>query len=129
VENPYTEITALDELDPIVSERSRLKILTILRRTDGSDYLFIQRLTGLSMANLSNHLAKLEEAGLVDLYKHFVGKKPVTSVRLTPEGRDSIEAFWDQMKRIESQSRQRTLEMGTPDVGFGGTAYGGAPGV
>ena len=72
MESETREIIGLDRL---IHEPSRLAILTILRRTAGADYLFIRRLTGLSKGNLSNHLAKLEEAGLVDVGKHFEGKK------------------------------------------------------
>ena len=126
MDDKYPEVAALDEIDAIIYERSRLKILTILRRTDSSDYLFIRRQTGLSMANLSSHLAKLEEVGLVNLHKHFVGKKPVTNVRITVDGRALIEWYWDQMKSIERRSRPQAPDPETPTAGFGGAAYGGA---
>ena len=114
-------------LDRMVHEPSRLAILTILRRTAGADYLFIRRLTGLSKGNLSNHLAKLEETGLVKIGKHFKGKKPVTTVGLTEEGKAAIEAYWSEMERIASESRRRPSETDGPARAFGtGEAYGGA---
>jgi DNA-binding transcriptional ArsR family regulator len=117
------EIMALDRM---IHEPSRLAILTILRRTAGADYLFIRRLTGLSKGNLSNHLAKLEEAGLVSIGKHFEGKKPVTTVKLTHEGQETIEAYWKEMERIASESRRRPSEKKDAPAGsFGaGEAYG-----
>ena len=129
MENEYPEIAALDDIDSIIYEKSRLKILIVLRRTGSSDYLFIRHLTGLSMANLSSHLAKLEETGLVYLHKHFVGKKPVTNVRLTADGRTLIEWYWDQMRIIERRSRQQAPDPETPTVGFGEVALGGASGT
>src|SRR5215203_4659697 len=113
-------------LDRMVHEPSRLAILTILRRTAGADYLFIRRLTGLSKGNLSNHLAKLEEARLVKIGKHFEGKKPVTTVGLTEEGKAAIEAYWSEMERIASGSRRRSPGTDGPARSFGaGRAYGG----
>jgi DNA-binding transcriptional ArsR family regulator len=114
-------------LDRMVHEPSRLAILTILRRTAGADYLFIRRLTGLSKGNLSNHLAKLEEARLVKIGKHFEGKKPVTTVGLTEEGRETIDAYWSEMERIAAESRRRPAETDGPARTFGAEgAYGGA---
>ena len=121
-------------LDRMIHEPSRLAILTILRRTAGADYLFIRRLTGLSKGNLSNHLAKLEEAGLVSIGKHFEGKKPVTTVNLTERGQETIEVYWSEMERIAGESRRRSPEEGAPaderTGGLGaGEAYGGATGA
>ena len=48
------------ELDRLIHEPARLAILTALRACRTADFLFLQRLTGLSNGNLSSHLAKLE---------------------------------------------------------------------
>ena len=128
IEEETREIMGLDRM---IHEPSRLAILTILRRTAGADYLFIRRLTGLSKGNLSNHLAKLEEAGLVSIGKHFEGKKPVTTVSLTREGRATIEAYWSEMGKIAAESRRRPAEKKDEPAGsFGaGEAYGGQAGA
>lgn len=97
---------ALTSLDRMVHKPSRLAILTILRRNGESNYLLILRLTGLSKGNLSNHLAKLEEAGLVDIGKRFEGNKPLTAVRLTNAGRAVIEGYWGVMESIARRSRE-----------------------
>ena len=125
------ETREIMSLDRMIHEPSRLAIMTILRRTAGADYLFIRRLTGLSKGNLSNHLAKLEEAGLVSIGKHFEGKKPVTTVKLTHEGQETIEAYWKEMERIASESRPRPSEKKDEPAGSVGTgeAYGGVAGA
>jgi DNA-binding transcriptional ArsR family regulator len=121
------ETKEIMSLDRMVHEPSRLAILTILRRTSGADYLFIRRLTGLSKGNLSNHLAKLEGTRLVKIGKHFEGKKPVTTVALTEEGRETIDAYWSKMERLGAESRRRPAETDGAARGFGaGGAYGGA---
>jgi len=57
---------------------------------------------GLTKGNLSSHLAKLEEAGLVVIEKRFSRKKPNTNVALTAEGRRRIERHWEQLERLKS---------------------------
>ena len=53
-------------LDRLVHEPGRLAILTVLSSVNDADFLFLQRTTGLTKGNLSSHLAKLEDGGLVD---------------------------------------------------------------
>jgi DNA-binding MarR family transcriptional regulator len=91
---------ALD-LDRLIHEPSRLAILTVLSSARDADFLFLQRTTKLTNGNLSSHLSKLEDAGLVAIEKAFVGKKPHTTVALTKEGRKRIAQHWEQLDRLK----------------------------
>ena len=73
-------------LDRLIHEPGRLAIMTVLSSVQAADFVFLQRTTGLTKGNLSSHLTKLEEAGLVTIEKRFVLKKPNTNVALTAEG-------------------------------------------
>jgi len=46
----------LAELDRLVHEPARLAIMTALSACERADFLYLQRLTGLSRGNLSSHL-------------------------------------------------------------------------
>jgi DNA-binding transcriptional ArsR family regulator len=94
---PFEELSNLDRL---VHEPARLSILTVLANCEAADFLFLQSLTGLTKGNLNVHLKKLEDSGLVDIEKTFRGKVPRTSVRLTAEGRTSIDRHWDRLKTL-----------------------------
>lgn len=87
-------------LDRLVHEPGRLAILTVLSAVKDGDFLFLQRATGLTKGNLSSHLVKLEEAGLVTIEKRFIKKKPNTNVSLTAEGRRRITRHWQQLERL-----------------------------
>jgi DNA-binding MarR family transcriptional regulator len=108
VSAPFEEVAALDRL---VHEPARLAVLTALSACKGADFLYLQRLTGLSKGNLSSHLSKLEDAGMVAIEKGFVGKVPNTHVSITAAGRRAIERHW---KRLD-QLRQAALEW-TPEL-------------
>ncbi len=99
----FAEIAGLDRL---IHEPARLAILTALSAAASADFLFLQRLTGLTKGNLSSHLSKLEEAGLVNIDKQFVGKVPNTTVRLTPLGRKAIEQHWRQLESLRKDARK-----------------------
>jgi DNA-binding MarR family transcriptional regulator len=48
---------------------------------------------GLTKGNLASHVRKLEEAGLLEVTKEFVGRKPRTTYRCTPQGRDQVQTY------------------------------------
>jgi DNA-binding transcriptional ArsR family regulator len=89
-------------LDKLVHEPGRLAILTVLSAVQSADFLFLQRATGLTKGNLSSHLTKLEEAGLVVIEKSFVRRKPHTDVAITDAGRERTAAHWAQLERLRT---------------------------
>jgi DNA-binding transcriptional ArsR family regulator len=91
-------------LDRLIHEPGRLAILTVLSSVKDADFVFLQRATGLTKGNLSSHLTKLEDAGLVEIEKRFVRKKPNTNVALTALGRTRIARHWEQLERLKSLS-------------------------
>ena len=95
-------------LDRLIHEPGRLAILTVLSSVNDADFVFLQRTTGLSKGNLSSHLAKLEEAGLVKIEKRFVHKKPNTNVALTPIGKKRTANHWKQLERLKNLSETPT---------------------
>ncbi len=89
-------------LDRLIHEPARLAIMTVLSSVQAADFVFLQRSTGLTKGNLSSHLTKLEDAGLVKIEKRFLNKKPNTNVELTPVGRERIARHWDHLERLKS---------------------------
>jgi DNA-binding transcriptional ArsR family regulator len=96
----------LADLDRLVHEPARLAILTVLQSGQDADFLFLQKMTGLTKGNLSSHLARLGEAGLVLIVKSFVGKIPHTRVALTSQGRAQIESYWNTIDRLRKEARR-----------------------
>ena len=88
----------------MVHDPARLSILTALSACERADFLFLLRITGLTKGNLSSHLSKLEEAGLVEIEKRFVEKKPQTLVRLSDAGWQTIETYWQEMEALRESA-------------------------
>jgi len=105
------EFQDLVGVDKTVHEPARLAILTALSACASADYVFLQRLTGLVSGSLTQHLARLEEAGLVTITKGFAGKYPQTTVTLSDGGRVAIDAHWERMNAArDAAARWRTAE-------------------
>ncbi len=103
MENPFEELAGLDRL---VHEPSRLAILTALASCKSADFLFLQRLTGLSGGNLSSHVSKLEEAGLVSVEKQFIEKRPNTRIEITERGRKAVREHWKKLDQLGGRARE-----------------------
>jgi DNA-binding MarR family transcriptional regulator len=58
----------------------------------------------VTQGNLSVQLRKLEEAGYVTIEKSFLGRKPRTRIRMTPEGRKAFAAYLDALGRLIGQT-------------------------
>jgi DNA-binding MarR family transcriptional regulator len=95
-----TPFEQLAQLDRLVHDPTRLAILTGLSVCERADFLFLQRITGLTKGNLSSHLSKLEAAGLIEIEKRFVDKKTQTLARLTGRGREAIDGYWQAMESV-----------------------------
>lgn len=80
-------------LDKVLHEPARLSIVGCLWMLQEADFTFLAQQVGLTVGNLSFHLTRLEEAGLVWIHKSFQGKVPRTTVGLTEEGRTLFRAY------------------------------------
>ncbi len=90
----------IDNLDRVIHEPSRLKIMTHLYVVESGDFTYLMRVTGLTRGNLSSHMSKLEEAGYIDVEKEFIDRKPLTMLRLKPKGRAALETYRATMTQI-----------------------------
>jgi len=86
------------DLDRLVHEPARLAILTVLSAAQSVEFKFMEQVTGLSKGNLNSHATKLEVAGYLMVSKAFRGKVPVTTFRITAEGRRALERYRKQLK-------------------------------
>lgn len=88
------------EIDKLIHEPARLKIIAQLYVVESADFLFIMRQTGLSQGNVSGHLSKLEDAAYVEINKGYIGKRPQTMISLTKKGRESFKKYIENMREF-----------------------------
>ena len=92
----------MTDLDRLIHEPGRLLIVALLSGVKEADFLYLQKQSGLTKGNLSSHIAKLEEAGYVEVEKSYKGKIPLTVLRLTQIGRDAFAFYKETMGRLLS---------------------------
>jgi len=103
---------AYEGLDRILHEKARLGILTSLStRPEGLLFGDLRRLCALTDGNLNRHLEVLQEAGLVEIWKRFEGKRPQTLVRLSREGRRRFLEYLGELEKVLKDAKKaRALE-------------------
>ena len=87
-------------LDEVIHGRLRLGVMAYLSTADCADFNTLKARLQATDGNLSVHLRKLEEAGYVAIDKSFVGRKPLTQVRLTEAGRAAFIRYLDAMAKL-----------------------------
>lgn len=99
-----SDLRSLSDVDRLIHEPSRSIILAVLAAVESSDFLYLQRETGLTKGNLSVHLSKLEEAGYIAIEKTYRGKLPLTLCRMTEAGRKAFKSYCEQLKSFVNQT-------------------------
>jgi DNA-binding transcriptional ArsR family regulator len=94
-----------DELDPLLHERGRLAIVSVLAAVESLSFTELRDRLEMTDGNLSVHLQKLEERGYVAIDKQFVGRRPLTTCRLTAAGRKAFGRYLDQLETIVKKGR------------------------
>jgi DNA-binding MarR family transcriptional regulator len=99
---------AYEGLDRVLHEKARLGVLTSLV-THGGGLLFgdLRELCGLTDGNLSRHLEVLHQAGLIEIWKGFEGRRPQTLCRLTPKGRRRFVEYLQQLAQVVKDALPR----------------------
>lgn len=87
------------EIDDVIHGRLRLGVMAYLSTVSPASFVELKSKVNATDGNLSTHLSKLEEAGYVRIEKKFEGKKPLTLIHLTPQGRS---AWIEYLTRIQS---------------------------
>ncbi|GAA0481483.1 transcriptional regulator [Paractinoplanes deccanensis] len=90
--------------DDLIHAPTRLSLVSLLTAAEWADFKFLREQTGLSDSALSKQLTTLEDAGYIDIRKSFVGKRPRTSARLTPAGRQAFAAHVAALQQIVARS-------------------------
>jgi len=92
----------MENLDLIIHEPARLRIMMILSSVDKADFNFLLSILEMTKGNLSSHIAQLEKAGYVNVLKSFNGKIPHTSYHLAENGRIALLEYWDTLDKIRN---------------------------
>ncbi len=89
----------LPDLDPLLHSELRLKIVSILIGVVSAEFTHIMETTGATRGNISVQLKKLEDAGYISIKKTFGKSYPVTTCKITEQGRVAFESYVESISK------------------------------
>ena len=89
-----------NELDPLIHERLRLGILSALVVQESLSFTELRNLLQTTDGNLSVQARRLEVAGYIVCGKKFEGRKPKSTYRLSPAGRNALEEYLETLSGL-----------------------------
>ncbi len=90
-------------LNKVFESRIRLGVMSILIVNDSYDFNSLKESLDVTDGNLASHLKALEENGLIETRKQFIGRKPNTSYVITEKG---SKLFKEHLDALENLIRQ-----------------------
>jgi len=90
----------IDDIDEVIHGRVRLGVMAYLSSAEMADFNTLKARLQVTDGNLSVHLRKLEDAGYIGVDKSFVGRKPLTQVRITREGQAAFLRYLDAIGKL-----------------------------
>jgi DNA-binding transcriptional ArsR family regulator len=95
-------------LDRLLSDPTRLAIMSVLCAVEWCDFAFVRDSVSLSDSALSKQLATLKKDEYVEQRRTYLGRVPKTTVRATDAGRQRFLEHVEALQRIvERTSRPR----------------------
>jgi len=89
-----------DDIDMVIHERARLAIVSALAVAPELSFNELKDMLSLTDGNLSAHSRTLDEAGYIVIEKTFQGRRPHTTMRLSPKGRKAFERYLGTLRQI-----------------------------
>ena len=89
-----------NSLDTAVHGPVRLGVLTALQTSGPFDFTTLKKRLAVHDGVIGTHLRKLEDVGYITCKKAFVGRRPKSTYRITPAGRNALSNYLEAMQRI-----------------------------
>lgn len=100
------------ELDRLLSDPTRLAIMSVLCAAEWCDFAFLRDAVSLSDSALSKQLATLRKEDYVEQRRAYLGRVPKTTVRATDQGRHRFLGHVEALQMIV----ERTPRPAGPDL-------------
>lgn len=90
----------IGRIDEVIHGRVRLGVVAYLMADNPAEFTILKNKLELNEGTLSVHLRKLEDAGYVVIEKTYKGRRPLTRIHLTEDGRAAFRAYLETMAEL-----------------------------
>lgn len=90
----------IDKISDIIHGRLRLGVMAFLANSEAASFTELKTALSVTSGNLSIQMRKLEEAGYIKIDKSIVGRKPLTTIRMTAAGRKAFAIYIEALSDV-----------------------------
>jgi DNA-binding MarR family transcriptional regulator len=94
----------IQHINKAFDHRIRLGIMSVLMVNESADFSTLKELLGVTDGNLASHTKALEAEDYISIEKQFIGRKPNTSYRATPLGKDAFKEHINALEKLIQKS-------------------------
>ena len=87
-------------LNKAFDSRVRLGLMSILSVNEWVSYKEIKNILDLTDGNLASHIHALEKINFIEIKKQFIGKKPLTTYRVTSIGKNAFKEHISGLEKL-----------------------------
>jgi DNA-binding transcriptional ArsR family regulator len=91
-------------LDRLLSDPTRLAIMSVLCAAEWCDFAFLRDSVSLTDSALSKQLSTLKSGGYIEQQRTYLGRVPKTTVRASGDGRHKFLEHVDALRLIVERS-------------------------
>ena len=88
------------QLNKAFDSRVRLGLMSILTVNNWVSYREIKNLLDVTDGNLASHIQALEKISFIEIKKQFIGKKPLTTYKITKNGKKAFEEHINGLEKL-----------------------------
>ena len=89
-----------DQLNKGFESRVRLGLMSILSVNNWVSYKEIKDLLEVTDGNLASHIQSLEKINYLEIKKQFIGKKPLTTYKVTEIGKKAFKNHIEGLEKL-----------------------------
>jgi DNA-binding MarR family transcriptional regulator len=93
-------VKGFSQLNKAFESRVRMGVMAVLVVNQWVPYGELKDVLQLTDGNLASHISALEKLNYVEVKKEFVGKKPLTSYKVTKEGKQAFQEHLDGLEKM-----------------------------
>ena len=94
------ESPGIEQISDVIHGRVRLGVMAYLANAEAASFTELKNSLNVTQGNLSIQMRKLEDAGYIRIEKKIVGRKPLTTIRMTKVGRSAFSAYIDVLSNV-----------------------------
>ena len=94
------------QLDKVIHEKSRMAIMSMLAASPDMSFTELRDALNMTDGNLTTHIRTLQKTGYVAVAKSFQNNRPLTTCRLTEDGKTAFAGYVSLLEGIVKAARK-----------------------